>query len=83
MVCGTVSQLKELVSVKQYKDMEQLEKRLTVFTMWLKDHSEPWDERDGAMEQAIKRSKVETMAEIGSMLEEILLMTDEQIKNEL
>ena len=63
--------------------MKQLEKRLTVFTTWLKDHSEPWDERDGAMEQAIKRSKVETMTEIGSMLEEILLMSDEQIKNEL
>ena len=38
---------------------------------------------DGRLEIAISESQVETCNKIGSYLEEILAMDDEQIKNEL
>ena len=57
--------------------------RLEVLVKWLKDYSENYDERDGALEQAVKNSRVETMFKLGDYLEEILAMDDEQIKNEL
>ena len=38
---------------------------------------------DGVVESAIKRQKEETIQCIGGLLEEILEMDDEQIKNEL
>ena len=38
---------------------------------------------DGRLESAIAESQVETCNKIGSYLEEILAMDDEQIKNEL
>ena len=57
--------------------------QLEVLVKWLKDYSENYDERDGALEQAVKNSRVETMFKLGDYLEEILAMDDEQIKNEL
>jgi len=57
--------------------------QLEVLTKWLKDYSEGYDERDGALEQAVKNSRVETMFKLGDYLEEILAMDDKQIKNEL
>jgi len=55
--------------------------QLKVLAKWLKDYSEGYDERDGALEQAIKNSRVETMFKLGDYLEEILAMDDEQLKN--
>jgi len=60
-----------------------MKNRLEVLVKWLKDYSEIYDERDGALEQAVKNSRVETMFKLGDYLEEILAMDDEQIKNEL
>ena len=60
-----------------------MKNRLEVLVKWLKDYSENYDERDGALEQAVKNSRVETMFKLGDYLEEILAMDDEQIKNEL
>ena len=57
--------------------------QLEVLAKWLKDYTEGYDERDGALEQAIKNSRKETMFKIGDYLEEILSMDDEQIENEL
>tara|TARA_B100001059_G_scaffold4367_1_gene3659 strand:- start:253 stop:489 length:237 start_codon:yes stop_codon:yes gene_type:complete len=57
--------------------------QLEVLVKWLKDYSESYDERDGALEQAVKNSRVETMFKLGDYLEEILAMDDEQIKDEL
>ena len=57
--------------------------RLEVLVKWLKEYGETYDERDGALEQAVKNSRVETMFKLGDYLEEILAMDDEQIKNEL
>ena len=57
--------------------------QLEVLAKWLKDYTEGYDERDGALEQAIKNSRTETMFKIGDYLEEILAMSDEQIKDEL
>ena len=57
--------------------------QLAVLAKWLKDYTEGYDERDGALEQAIKNSRKETMFKIGDYLEEILAMDDEQIKDEL
>ena len=48
--------------------------QLKVLTKWLKDYSESYDERDGALEQAVKNSRVETMFKLGDYLEEILEM---------
>jgi len=56
---------------------------LKVLTKWLKGYSEGYDERDGALEQAVKNARVETMFKLGDYLEEIIAMDDEQIKNEL
>jgi hypothetical protein len=57
--------------------------QLEVLVKWLKDYGESYDERDGALEQAVKNSRVETMFKLGDYLEEILAMDDEQIKDEL
>ena len=57
--------------------------QLEVLAKWLKDYTEGYDERDGALEQAVKNSRVETMFKLGDYLEEILAMNDEQIKDEL
>ena len=57
--------------------------QLEVLTKWLKDYSEGYDERDGALEQAIKNSRVETMFKLGDYLEEILAMDNEQLEDNL
>ena len=57
--------------------------QLEVLVKWLKDYSESYDERDGALEQAVKNSRVETMFKLGDYLEEILEMDDEQLEGNL
>ena len=57
--------------------------QLEVLTKWLKDYSEGYDERDGALEQAVKNSRVETMFKLGDYLEEILAMDNEQLEDNL
>ena len=56
--------------------------QLEILAKWLKNHKEVWDERDGALESAIKRSKEDTMFQIGDLLDEILQMNPDQIDNE-
>ena len=57
--------------------------QLEVLAKWLKDYSEGYDERDGALEQAVKNSRVETMFKLGDYLEEILAMDNEQLEDNL
>ena len=57
--------------------------QLEVLAKWLKDYSESYDERDGALEQAVKNSRVETMFQIGDYLEEILEMNPDQLEDNL
>ena len=57
--------------------------QLKVLVKWLKDYSEGYDERDGALEQAIKNSRVETMFKLGDYLEEILEMNPDQLEDNL
>ena len=56
--------------------------QLEILAKWLKDHKESWDERDGVLESAIKRSKEDTMIQIGDLLDEILQMDPDQIDDE-
>ena len=56
--------------------------QLEILAKWLKDHKESWDERDGALESAMKRTQEETMWKIGDLLEEILQMDPDQIDDE-
>ncbi len=60
-----------------------MEDRLKILAQWLKEYTYSIDDRDGALETAMKRAKEETMHEIGDYLEEILAMDSEQIDNEL
>ena len=57
--------------------------QLKVLAKWLQGYSESYDERDGTLECAVKNARVETIFKIGDYLEEILAMSDEQIRNEL
>ena len=57
--------------------------RLQILAIWLKTHGIFYDERDGAMESAIKYAKEDVCRTIGDYITEILAMDDEQIKNEL
>ncbi len=57
--------------------------QLEVLAKWLKDYSESYDERDGALEQAVKNSRVETMFKLGDYLEEILEMNPDQLEDNL
>jgi len=57
--------------------------RLEILAKWLKEYTYSIDDRDGALETAMKRAKEETMQQIGDYLEEILAMDSEQIDNEL
>ena len=63
--------------------MTRMEDRLKILAQWLKEYTYSIDDRDGALETAMKRAKEETMHEIGDYLEEILAMDNEQINNEL
>ena len=56
--------------------------QLEILAKWLKNHKESWDERDGALESAMKRTQEETMWKIGDLLEEILQMDPDQIDDE-
>ena len=64
-----------------------MKNRLEVLTQWLNNVTTSdfgYDSyHDGRLESAIAESQVETCNKIGSYLEEILAMDDEQIKNEL
>ena len=55
--------------------------QLEILAKWLKDHKESWDERDGALESAIKRSKEDNMFQIGDYLEDILEMNTDQLED--
>ena len=57
--------------------------RLKVLAIWLKTQNIFYDERDGAMESAIKYAKQDVCMTIGEYIDEIIEMDDEQIKNEL
>ena len=57
--------------------------QLEVLVKWLKDYTESYDERDGALEQAVKNSRVETMFKLGDYLEEILEMNPDQLEDNL
>ena len=60
-----------------------MEDRLKILAQWLKEYTYSIDDRDGALETAMKRAKEETMQEIGDYIEEILAMDSKQIDNEL
>ena len=60
-----------------------MKSRLEILAKWLKEYTYSIDDRDGALETAMKRAKEETMHGIGDYLEEILAMNDEQIETEL
>ena len=57
--------------------------QLEILSKWLKEYTYDIDDRDGALETAMKRTQEETMFKIGDYLEEILAMNHEQINNEL
>jgi len=57
--------------------------QLEVLAKWLKDHKEPFDERDGALESAMNRTKEGTMFQIGDLIDEILQMNPDQLKENL
>lgn len=57
--------------------------RLKILAKWLQEYTYSIDDRDGALETAMKRAKEETMQEIGDYIEEILAMDSKQIDNEL
>ena len=61
--------------------MTKTEKRLTVLAKWLKTDNNYYDERDGALERAIKNAVQEVKESIGEQLEEILDADDEQLEN--
>ena len=64
-----------------------MEDKLKLLTQWLNNVTTSdfgYDSyHDGRLESAIAESQAETCNKIGSYLEEILAMDDEQIKNEL
>ena len=61
-----------------------MKNRLEILAQWLqKVTSSDFDWHNGQLENIIAQSQAETCNKIGSYLEEILEMDDEQIKNEL
>jgi hypothetical protein len=61
-----------------------MKQRLEILASWMKDFNVSIDPyTDGIVESAIKRQKEETIRCIGDLLEDILSMDDEQMKNEL
>ena len=60
-----------------------LERRLRLFAQYLKSTDIYVDSyHDGALESAVKHAQEETMQQIGSLLEEVLDMTEEQLDKE-
>ena len=45
-----------------------MEHRLKILAQWLKEYTYSIDDRDGALETAMKRAKEETMQEIGDWI---------------
>ena len=65
------------------KQEERLERRLRLFAQYLKSTNIYVDSyHDGALESAVKHAQEETIQQIGSLLEEVLDMTDEQLDKE-
>ena len=61
-----------------------MKNRLKTLAQWFsKVTSSDFDWHNGQLENIIAQSQAETCNKIGSYLEEILAMDDEQIKNEL
>ena len=64
-----------------------MKQKLKILAKWLSEVEKSdfgYDAyHDGQLESAIAESQAETCNKIGSYLEEILTMDDEQIKNEL
>ena len=62
---------------------KRLERRLRLFAQYLKSTDIYVDSyHDGAVERAVKYAKEETIQQIGSLLEEVVEMTDEQLDKE-
>ena len=55
--------------------------RLQILANWLMDKSYYYNERDGAMESAIRCAKQDVCVTIGDYIDEIIEMDDEQIDN--
>ena len=65
------------------KSMNRVERRLRLFAQYLKSTDIYVDSYpDGAVERAVKHAQEETMQQIGSLLEEVLDMSDEQLDKE-
>jgi hypothetical protein len=61
-----------------------MEDKLKVLASWLKGYNDYFDPHtEGVLEAQLRYKKNATMQQIGSYLEEILEMDDEQIKDEL
>jgi len=57
--------------------------QLEILSKWLKEYTYDIDDRDGALETAMKRTQEETMFKIGDYLEEILEMNPDQLEDNL
>ena len=59
--------------------------QLKVLALWLKDYSESafYSYKEGVLETQLIQNKIATIQQIGDYLEEILVMNDEQLKDEL
>tara|TARA_R110001583_G_scaffold87009_7_gene227003 strand:- start:261 stop:446 length:186 start_codon:yes stop_codon:yes gene_type:complete len=60
-----------------------MKERLELFAKWLQKTTVDFDERDGALESAVKNEREKTIQEIGGLLEEILNLDMETVINEL
>lgn len=60
-----------------------MKERLELFAKWMQESTVDFDERDGALERAVKNEREKTIQEIGGLLEEILKMDMSTIINEL
>ena len=58
-------------------------KRLQILVKWVKAYTSTYDETDEVLERAIKQSKEDSLHQIGDYMEEILMMSEEQINSEL
>ena len=67
------------IDLPQNLDLKQ---KLEILAKWMKNY-QAYNEYTGALESAVARGREQTIQYIGNLLEEILTMDDEQIKNEL
>ena len=69
------------IDLPQNLDLKQ---KLEILAKWMKNyHLTTSSMHTGALESAVARGREQTIQYIGNLLEEILTMDDEQIKNEL